>query len=165
MRLHWITAAAILASANATAGIEQEISVCAKNTDKLDRLICYDALAKKSNTTDITTLATSAVIETSTVKQQHPVTFSSNIENEFGQPKKTEIDTIEKIYLDITSLTKDQYGALKIKFSNGQIWKQTDGRNYKIAPEQTVFIKKAALGSFILGSDERNTTIRVKRLQ
>lgn len=166
MRLNWITAAAILASATATASIEQEILICAKSTDKLDRLICYDTLAKKIKTTDLTRLtATSVASSTTAVTQPSHVALSVNIEDEFGQPKKVQINTIEKIYLEIASLTKDPYGALKIIFSNGQIWKQTDGRHYKVKPEQTVFIKKAALGSFILGSDERNTTIRVKRLQ
>ena len=37
--------------------------------------------------------------------------------------------------------------------------------NYQIKAGETVFIEKAALGSFVLGKDSRNSTIRVKRLK
>ena len=87
MRLNWITAAAILASATATASIEQEILICAKSTDKLDRLICYDTLEKKIKTTDLTRLtATSVASSTTAVTQPSHVALSVNIEDEFGQP-------------------------------------------------------------------------------
>lgn len=161
MRLRWITAVAILVSANATAGIEQQLSACAANTDKLDRLICYDALAQRVKTKGP---ATPPVAGAATVAAV-PVTLPANIEDEFGNLKKEKIDTVEKIYLEIASIKKDPYGALKLSFTNGQVWKQTDGRRFKVKVNQTVFIEKASLGSFMLGSDDRNTTIRVKRLK
>ena len=45
MRISWITAAAILISTQATAGLEQDLQSCSAKTDKLDRLICYDRVA------------------------------------------------------------------------------------------------------------------------
>jgi hypothetical protein len=150
MRKLWITAAAMLISANATAGITQELSACASITDKLDRLICFDALAQ-------------------TVKKQGSVTPTvatiTDAEDEFGNLRKANANAVDKIYLKIASVTKDPYGALKINFTNGQVWKQTDARHYKLKVDQTVFIEKASLGSFILGSDDRNSSIRVKRLK
>ena len=110
MRKLWITAAAMLISANATAGI-------------------------------------------------------TDAEDEFGNLRKANANAVDKIYLKIASVTKDPYGALKINFTNGQVWKQTDARHYKLKVDQTVFIEKASLGSFILGSDGRNSSIRVKRLK
>ncbi|GGI91610.1 hypothetical protein GCM10007978_31530 [Shewanella hanedai] len=159
MRKLWITAAAMLISANATAGITQELSACASITDELNRLTCFDALAQTVKTQ---APITPAVVATATVAAK-PV--SANVEEEFGNLRKAKADAIDKIYLEIASITKDPYGALKITFTNGQIWKQTDGRRYKLKVDQTVFIEKAALGSFVLGSDDRNTTIRVKRLK
>lgn len=163
MRKLWITAAAILISANATADIKQELSACASITDKLDRLICFDALAQTVKVTSPTTLA--AVVPATVAAKPTPATLPKNIEDEFGNPKKTEVDKVDKIYLEVASVTKDPYGALKIGFSNGQVWKQTDGRRYKLKADQTVFIEKAALGSFVLGADGQNSTIRVKRLK
>ena len=105
---------------------------------------------------------TPAVAATATVAAK-PV--SANVEDEFGNLRKAKADAIDKIYLEIASITKDPYGALKITFTNGQVWKQTDARHYKLKVDQTVFIEKASLGSFILGSDDRNSSIRVKRLK
>lgn len=163
MRKLWITTAAILISANATADIKQELTACASITDKLDRLICFDALAQTVKVTSSTTLA--VVGSASVAAKPAPVPLATNIEDEFGNPKKSEVDKVDKIYLEVTSVSKDPYGALKITFSNGQVWKQTDSRRFKVKVDQTVFIEKAALGSFVLGLDDRNTTIRVKRLK
>jgi hypothetical protein len=163
MRKLWITTAAILISANANAGIDQELSACVSITDKLDRLICFDALAQTVKVKGSTTLAAAGT--TTVAAQSAAVTQSSNVEDEFGNLKKADADKVDKIYLNIASVTKDPYGGLKISFTNGQIWKQTDARRYKLKADQTVFIQKAALGSFILGVDDRNSTIRVKRLK
>ncbi len=178
MRISWITAAAILVSTQATAGLEQNLAACSAKADKLDRLICYDSLAASlksspeitSNTSASTVTATTAVTATSVAAVATPTTLPANIEDEFGsasikKDKEEAEKEIDKIYLEIASVSKDAYGALKISFINGQQWKQTDSRHYKIKAGETVFIEKAALGSFILGTDSRNSTIRVKRLK
>lgn len=181
MRISWITAAAILVSAQASAGLEQGLATCSAKADKLDRLICYDTLAesvksapKVISTQANTAAATTAVAATSVTAASQtktiatPTTLPANIEDEFGNAnlKKDEANKeINKIYLEIASISKDAYGALKVSFSNGQIWKQSDNRHFKVKVGETVFIEKAALGSFILGTDKRNSTIRVKRLK
>ncbi|MPY26661.1 hypothetical protein FM037_24885 [Shewanella psychropiezotolerans] len=185
MRISWITAAAILISTQATAGLEQDLLSCSAKADKLDRLICYDQIATSvksapkvtSSTSTSTAAATTAVAATSVAAASQaqsvtaiPTTLPANIEDEFGNKnlKKTKEEAqkeITKIYMEIASISKDAYGALKISFSNGQVWKQSDSRRYKVKEGQSVFIEKAALGSFVLGTDERNSTIRVKRLK
>lgn len=183
MRISWITAAAILVSAQASAGLEQGLATCSAKADKLDRLICYDTLAgsvksapKVISTQTNTAAATTAVAATSVTAASQtktivtPTTLPANIEDEFGNAnlKKDKDEAnkeINKIYLEIASISKDAYGALKVSFSNGQIWKQSDNRHFKVKVGETVFIEKAALGSFILGTDKRNSTIRVKRLK
>lgn len=185
MRISWITAAAILVSTQASAGLEQSLAECSAKADKLDRLICYDSLAasvksapKASSaqpassvaaTTAVTATSVAAVAETQ-VTPATPTTLPANIEDEFGRASikkdKEEVEKeIDRIYLEIASVSKDAYGALKISFINGQQWKQTDSRRFKVKAGETVFIEKAALGSFILGTDGRNSTIRIKRLK
>ncbi|CAM3506083.1 hypothetical protein [Shewanella violacea] len=180
MRISWITAAAILISTQATAGLDQDLLTCSAKADKLDRLICYDQVAASIKNTPramSTAPATTTVAATSVALASQaqavtaiPATLPANIEDEFGKTslKKNKQETkneITKIYMEIASISKDAYGALKISFSNGQVWKQSDSRRFKVKAGQNVFIEKAALGSFILGTDERNSTIRVKRLK
>ena len=163
-----ITTASILLSTFAHASIESELSQCSSVQDKLDRLVCYDNLAASMKTTapihlpskpETIAVATSAALVTTTATKQNAV-------EEFGNLKKdTDEQTLDTIQLTVTKVTKDLHGALKIEFENGQVWKQMDSRRFKLKPEQEVFIKKAALGSFALGMEGRNTTIRVKRLK
>ncbi|GIU41110.1 hypothetical protein TUM4438_04110 [Shewanella sairae] len=163
-RLILLSVASLFISTTANASLESQLSQCAAIKDKLDRLICYDNLSSSLDSqakTSVTTEAIAVAASTATVAS----TVESSIEDNFGKVKKAEEDEVSKIYLEVNKVTKDPYGALKITFNNGQVWKQTDSRSYRIKAEQKVFIEKAALGSFMLGTDDRNTTIRVKRLK
>lgn len=163
-RLILLSVASLFISTAAHASLESQLSQCAAIQDKLDRLICYDNLSSSLSSqtkTSVTTETIAVAASTATVAS----TAESSVEDSFGKVKKAEEDEVSKIYLEVNKVTKDPYGALKITFNNGQVWKQTDSRSYRIKAEQKVFIEKAALGSFMLGTDDRNTTIRVKRLK
>ncbi|ACJ27275.1 Conserved hypothetical protein [Shewanella piezotolerans WP3] len=164
-----ITTASILLSTFAHASIESQLSKCATVQDKLDRLICYDNLANSlaaQNTNGQTPAAETVVVASSTAVVTTTANTQKSAVEEFGNLKKnTEEETVDTIYLTVSKIKKDPYGALKIEFKNGQVWKQADTRHFKLKPEQEIFIKKAALGSFTLGVEDRNTTIRVKRLK
>ncbi len=167
MRLTWIAAStAALLCFQAQAGIEQQLAQCASLSDKLDRLICYDELAAKVTHAKVTPTETAVVAAAPVAKsvQADPVADfgADNLESTIQASKKNEV---AKIFLTISEVDRDPYGALKISFSNGQVWKQTDSRNFRLESGQKVYIEKAALGSFLLGTEGRNSTIRVKRLQ
>ncbi|WP_028766636.1 hypothetical protein [Shewanella fidelis] len=163
-RLMLLSLTSLLISSTANASLETQLTQCAAVQDKLERLICYDKISsslssktKISSTTETIAAAAPTAAATTTA-------IASNPSEDFGQIYKTE-DTIEKIQLQIKSIAKDPRGVLKISFTNGQVWKQTDTTRLKLKDGQTVYIEKAALGSFMLGTDGRNTTIRVKRLK
>jgi len=171
MRLTWIAAStAALLCFLAQAGIEQELAQCASLTDKLDRLICYDELAAKVShvkapqvsPAEVTTVVAAAPVAKSVQVDPAADFGADNLESTIQASKKNEV---AKIFLTISEVEKDPYGALKISFNNGQVWKQTDSRNFRLKSGQKVYIEKAALGSFLLGTEGRNSTIRVKRLQ
>ena len=166
-RLLLLTTVSLLISNGAYASVETQLAQCATIQDKLERLICYDNLSSslssapaKSASVPVTDSIAVAVSTTAVVS-----TTANLTQDEFGKAKKADKEEVNKIYLEVANISKDAYGALKISFSNGQVWKQTDNRTFRVKPEQKVFIEKAALGSFMLGTDDRNTTIRVKRLK
>ncbi|WP_297891660.1 hypothetical protein [Shewanella sp.] len=181
MRLTLTAAAIMLFSAQANASIEQQLTQCAATADKLERLICYDNLAASIKSTPATT---SATIETQTAPvgvaavvaapavavaasaPAAPAAPAANIEDNFGmEAKRVQENTVDKIYLDVQSVSEDPYGALKVTFTNGQVWKQTEGRKFSLKQGEKVYIEKAALGSFLMGTDNRNAQVRVKRLK
>lgn len=174
MRLTLITAAIMLVSVQANASIEQQLTQCATTADKLDRLICYDKLAEsvKSVTPALAstqaapaTVATVAAPTAVAVAATAPQAPAANIVDDFGmEAKRVQENTVDKIYLEVQSITEDPYGAIKVTFTNGQVWKQTDGRKFNLKQGEKVYIEKAALGSFLMGTDERNAKARVKRL-
>lgn len=177
MRLTLLTGAVLLVSAQANAGIEQQLTQCVGITDKLERLVCYDNLAASIQVTTVTnnTTAPIAVAPVVTpaaapaaVATAAPVATAAvtNVEDNFGmEVKRVQENTTDKIYLDVESIAEDAYGALKITFTNGQVWKQTENRKFNLKVGEKVFIEKAALGSFLMGTESRNAKVRVKRLK
>ena len=180
MRLPWMTLAALVAvthtlPAQAATQLEQQLASCAAKADKLDRLVCYDDLAAKVATQSATPAPVAAPVVTSTAAPVAAAAIapaavatsaaSADAVDEFGIQRKPAETQIEKIYLQVKDVDADPYGAIVITFDNGQVWKQTDSRKYKLKQGESVYIEKGALGSFLLGVDDRNGTIRVKRLQ
>jgi hypothetical protein len=188
MRLTWIAAALIVASttAQANTGLEQQLSICAVKSDKLDRLICFDDLAAKVQQANANghavavtlpavaaqatapTQAVAATAITAPAVQSNAVPVVSSVPQnpaaDFGLQKTVEED-LGKLYFEVAAVTKDPYGAFIITLNNGQVWKQTESDRYKINKGQTIYIEKGALSSFLLGTDDRNSTTRVKRLK
>ncbi|MDO6641277.1 MULTISPECIES: hypothetical protein [unclassified Shewanella] len=172
MRLTLIATFALAISSQAQASVEQQLASCAAQTDKLDRLMCYDTLAASVNTSltsatteTATAVSTPAVVTASAVTKAAVATSNNpTAEQEFGLKKKVDED-VTRLYADVVSVKKDPYGSLIITLSNNQTWKQSGTDRYKVKKDQTVFVEKGALGSFLLGSDDRNSTIRVKRLK
>ncbi|MCU8001141.1 hypothetical protein L5M38_07740 [Shewanella sp. SM101] len=173
MRLTLITAAIMLVSVQANASIEQQLTQCATTADKLDRLICYDKLAESVKADTISTQAIPATVATvavpttaAAIVATAPQAPAAKIADDFGmEAKRVQENTVDKIYLEIQSIAEDAYGDIKVTFTNGQVWKQTDGRKYNVKQGETVYIEKAALGSFLMGTDDRNAKVRVKRLK
>ncbi|MDB2386065.1 hypothetical protein N9W21_01815 [Shewanella sp.] len=151
------TVATIAFSAHANATIASQLSNCAAKQDKLERLICYDNLAHSIGNQPVAAKRNPV---------HEPVKTAAEKVDEFGNLKKpSKEEKLDTIHLIVKQVSKDPYGALKITFENGQIWKQTGTRRFKLEPQQKVFIKTAALSSFMLGTAERNSTIRVKRIK
>ena len=173
MRLTLITAAIMLVSVQANASIEQQLTQCATTADKLDRLICYDKLAESVKADTISTQVIPATVATvaapttaAAIVATAPQAPAAKIADDFGmEAKRVQENTVDKIYLEIQSIAEDAYGDIKVTFTNGQVWKQTDGRKYNVKQGETVYIEKAALGSFLMGTDDRNAKVRVKRLK
>lgn len=169
MRLTLMAAAIMLVSAQANAGLEQELTACAAIADKLDRLICYDNVSANIKSASVTSAGAAGQAVATSAAVALPVaaaTATPAVEDSFGlENKRKQKNAVDKIYLEVASVEQDPYGDLKVTFTNGQQWKQTESRNYKVTVGETVFIEKGVLGSFFLGTDGLNSKIRVKRIQ
>ena len=67
----------------------------------------------------------------------------------------------------LLEIKADRNDVLTIYLEDGQIWRQIDTTyitGSRIRKAETVTIKKAAFGSFLMKLDDSNTTFRVRRL-
>ena len=174
MRLSLIAAGIILMSANAYANtnLGQQLSICVAKTDKTARLTCYDTLAANAKPSAHIMATASPVNSIAPEVATVPAAAVSVVASpkalsvdDFGLQKKVIEDEVSKIYSEVVSVKKDALGAFIITLNNGQVWKQNSSKYYKIKKGQHIFIETGALNSFLLGSDDRNATTRVKRLK
>jgi predicted O-linked N-acetylglucosamine transferase (SPINDLY family) len=170
MRLTWAAATLVLLSAPAFASTDTQLASCAAISDKLDRLICYDNLAASATSASSSVSASASksnasVVATTNSNETFGLKKAVVKKEDFGLIKKADVEEIEKLYFTVAELNKDAYGSLTITLNNDQVWKQSGSQRYKLKTGQKIFIERAALGSFLLGSDDRNATIRVKRLK
>lgn len=117
MRLTLMAAAIMLVSVQANASIEQQLTQCAATADKLDRLICYDKLAESvkgvtpalaSTQVAPATVATVAAPTAVAVAATAPQAPAANIVDDFGmEAKRVQENTVDKIYLEVQSITED----------------------------------------------------------
>ena len=131
--------------AHGSSQINDEIATCSKEKQSAARLACYDDIASKM----------AEIVSES--KQQ--------LKQQFGKIQAHPADSIEKLYMTIAKIKKDPYGAMIITFDNDQVWKQTQTRRYRLKTGNKIYIERGALGSFMLGQDETNNQIRVKRIK
>jgi hypothetical protein len=84
-------------------------------------------------------------------------------EAEFGLPQ-SQVETLKSV---ITRVAKDPVGRLTFHLENGQAWKQTETKRFRVKEEDrpVAVIKQGALGSYKLSVEGGSLTTRVKRIQ
>lgn len=99
---------------------------------------------------------------------------AKNPQDEFGlteaakrarDPEKAKEEMPESITEKVTSVGHRPTGELVVTLANGQVWLQIEsGSRAKVGAGQTVTIKKASLGSYLMVAPDRIAT-RVRRIK
>ncbi|MCB2108486.1 MAG: hypothetical protein KDE14_12340 [Rhodobacteraceae bacterium] len=76
-----------------------------------------------------------------------------------------ERDEPDQMRARIASVAVDPYGDAVLTLDNGQVWKQTEGRAYRVKTGAEITIKKGMLGAYFLSAKESSRTVKVKRVQ
>lgn len=135
--------------------LEQALEVCRAETNALRRLGCYDAISADGLPARTSTQAQVAAPAAAAPQAQ-------NDGNQFGlEHHKAEV--ADEMTVVVKAIRYTPHKALIIDFTNGQTWQQVGADYYKIAVGETHVIKRGVLNSFMLGSEQSNRTIRVKR--
>jgi hypothetical protein len=172
-----------------------ELSICAKNDDRLQRLLCYDKLADRTKNSQpkqyqvpvhvATNKQVDNTFQSAEKIQSKPVLAGSELpkgspvvqllttddiadqqQANFGHENKQRTeDLINQIQATIIKIKKAPHGELIITLDNGQVWRQTDNTRLKFREDQMVIIKRGAFGSFFIGKENANKRIRAKRVK
>lgn len=63
----------------------------------------------------------------------------------------------------VTAVTKSSAGRLTITLENGQVWRQSDSKSFRISVGDAVVVRAKSLGSFMMSKEGSSRSIRVKR--
>jgi hypothetical protein len=177
----------LIASGSQAQDIATALKACSGEENSLKRLICFDHIVKDINQYEVAKIPYSATAKVvskampaaATVSKQSAVSAAAaseplptkqksvdQAEADFGlEHKKAAELTEDRLYAQVSSISKDPYKNLIITLVNGQVWQQTEALYFKMEVNDTIYIERGALSSFFLGRDDNNRRIRVKRIK
>jgi hypothetical protein len=139
----------------ATAINVQALEACSLVENDLKRLMCYDKVIKTKK----------QELEKSPISnQQTKEVKPKQADDVFGLENQVKKE-IDEISSSIVELKLPKIGSRTITLENGQIWKLTDTDSFKAKVGDTVVVKRAFLGSFLMKTENSNKSYRVKRLK
>lgn len=164
-----------------TAGAQQEtMKECAAIEDSLERLVCYDNLAKRqqgetqdekakgrAKAEEMKARGQSKAEEMRAKAKQRGKRSDNAGEQNFGmEHKESKNNTVERLEVEVASKKQDPYKKWQIELTNGQVWKQIDSQGYfPWDDDDTYYIERGALDSFFFGREGSNRRLRVQRVK
>ena len=164
-----------LPAENASAdSLEEELRVCRDIPEGDARLICYDAALDRSSQYGRSTPDPDCAKPTVAGSDDAAAGAAADVPQEdlFGKSREevertvqeaTGSEPIDSLSATVTRLQRYRYEKVLITLDNGQVWKQIDASSLRLRVGDTVDIRRAALGSFMLRKQGNNRTMRVSR--
>ena len=162
--------AAVVFSATSFAQ-QSGLEACAEIEDSLERLVCYDNLAKKERAgerkrqdRELPEQARKGKQKAAEMKEKAQERRES-VNDRFGfEHKEKEGTEDERISVTLADREEGPYGKWRITLTNGQVWKQTDS-GYFSWDGDSYYIERGALNSFFFGREGSNRRMRVQRVK
>jgi len=144
---------------------------CAEIEDSLERLVCYDNLAKKTQSGEKQRQDRELPEQARKGKQKAAEMREKAQErrerasDRFGfEHKEKEETEDERVNVTLAEREEGPYGKWRITLKNGQVWKQTDS-GYFSWDGDAYYIERGALNSFFFGREGSNRRMRVQRVK
>ncbi|QJR80509.1 hypothetical protein CA267_006830 [Alteromonas pelagimontana] len=162
--------------------LSEALASCQSNDDSLQRLVCYDKLAKnvkryeKSNHAVVKTSSASAsqketssaaVAKSNPPQQQasQPVESASSTVSTFGLEQRQE-EEADRIDAKVAEVSEGVRGEMIITLDSGMVWRQVSPEaGIRLETGQEIYIEKGMFGSFYLSYEDINRRIKVKRIK
>lgn len=173
-----IASAIWLAVPMASAQQSSDLKACAAIEDSLERLVCYDNLAKDKDGKQRgkakgeqmrNQRADERAAEQAQRRAEKEVKKTKPQANDrFGLEHKNDDadEPADRIEVEVANRREDPYGNWVITLQNGQVWKQTESESYFGWPDdERYFIERGAFNSFYFSREGSNRRFRVQRVK
>jgi len=171
MRKILIAPILLLASASAAPAQESlpnQLGACLQITGMLQRLACYDGVARAVSPVSAPRNAPRAATTFAPAPLAAPPVAAAGLGSErLPRLASAAPKTPQQMIAGVASVSYDGRGRFTITLDNGQVWRQLDGDTAQLkgARFPAVRISRGALGSYDLNVVGRNATYRVSRVQ
>lgn len=130
---------------------------CARIAEDDRRLACYDrAFGDRVGTGDS---SAESALPADATRDSGPGNVDGNGRARADQPPSEDPELV------VASIDRRQSGEQVFTMANGQVWVEVEGHTrFRLKPGETVTIRKAALGSFMLVTSHRTGT-KVRRVR
>lgn len=150
--------------AAATPAALEAVYACSSETDQTRRLACYDAAV--SALRGAQTSGEVVAIDRGNVERMQRDSFGFNLPSIANLMPRIghDDDVVDRVEVTVARMSTGASGRTTFYMEDGQVWAQIDPeRVYNVRAGDTVTIRRAALGSFMISSPRGGAGIRVRR--
>jgi hypothetical protein len=156
-----------------TGDLRTELMHCLTLSGAVDRLSCYDRLARGAGSGTLPAPALQApqiAAPRATVPQARTEPAAGpNLGREELRTATPPSPEESRMTVQVSDFRKDPAGRFTVVLSNGQVWQQIAGdtgvAQYRLGSPQAVTISRGSLGSYDLRFEGRNVSFKVRRLK
>ncbi len=146
---------------------EEALTKCRQIEEITERVVCYDnvvdSLFPMDSKDNVETITSPESSESNAVPDAQSLFGTTDAEAKRIVETSLAIEQISQIEAKVTDVRKSATNKLTITLDNGQIWRQLDSRPMHLKSGETVIVRKASLGSFLMEKKSGGRSTRVKR--
>ena len=151
---------------------DEALTECRQIDEVAERVVCYDKFVDSHFPTDSSDTDSSDRVEIATPPEITKSNAVPDAQSLFGtsdaEAKRLvetslAIEQIDQIIAIVTDVRKSATKKLTVTLDNGQNWRQLDSQRLRLKSGETVIVRKASLGSYLMEKQSGSRSIRVKR--
>ena len=131
------------------------------------RVACYDKIVDSRFPTEPSDSAATSTqgeaVESTSLPDAQSLFGTSDSQAKRIVETSLAIEQIDHIVATATDVRKTATRKLAVTLDNGQVWRQLDNQRLRLEVGDTVVVRKASLGSYLMQKQSGSRSIRVKR--
>ena len=147
---------------------EDTLAECRQIEEIAKRVVCYDKFVDSHHLMDSSDSAESsrppATTDSNAVLDAQSLFGKDDAEAKRIVETSVAINQISQIEATVTDVQKSAHKKLTVTLENGQTWRQLDNDRMFLKSGETVVVREASLGSFLMEKTSGSRSIRVKRV-